>query len=137
MIKTLTRAELEAGAQKMGLHHRVLYVVFSKPTNGLDAVLGNGPAHIAYQLELEKKGIMFAAGPLMLADQEIAEGEGLIVIRAASLEHAHQIAKADPMHQCGARKYTIRPWVMTEGSISIKLNYSNQTFELMSDNDRK
>ena len=131
MIKALTRAEIEAGAQKMGLRHRDLYVVLSRPTNGLDAILENGPAHIAYQMELETKGIIFAAGPLMLADQDVSEGEGLIVLRADSLEHAHQIADADPMHQCGARKYIIRPWVMTEGSSSIKLNYSTQTFDIM------
>src|ERR1700680_3855303 len=39
-----------------------LYVISSKPTDGLGPILQNLEQHIAYQTELERKGIMFAAG---------------------------------------------------------------------------
>ena len=38
-------------------------------------------------------------------------GEGMVIIRAASLAEAQAIAAADPMHSSGARKARVRPWL--------------------------
>jgi hypothetical protein len=46
-----------------GLLAKQLYVVLTRPTDGLQPVLDNLQEHLAYQLDLEQKGIMFAAGP--------------------------------------------------------------------------
>jgi len=52
---------------------------------------------------------MFGAGPFF-ADNEIDwQGEGMVIIRAQSLDEAHQVAASDPMHTSGARSYTVRP----------------------------
>lgn len=108
-----------------GLLAKQLYVIQTEPTGGMDVIFENLQEHLAYQLELERTGVMFAAGPL--ADDQCLEweGEGMVIIRADSVEHAHQIASNDPMHKSGARKFRIRPWLLNEGSIAIKVTYSN------------
>ena len=40
-----------------------LYVVFTKPTNGMIPVMENLEDHLKFQVSLEKQGIMFGAGP--------------------------------------------------------------------------
>ncbi|WP_176248345.1 YciI family protein [Sulfitobacter sp. HGT1] len=107
-----------------------LYAIFTTPTDGLGAVFANLEAHLAFQVGLEKDGIMYAAGPLWTDDEDHWEGEGMVVIRAASRAEAIAIAERDPMHQCGARTFTVRPWMINEGSISVRLDYSTQTFEI-------
>lgn len=120
-------AVLEASSAML---QKQLYAIFTTPTGGLGAVFANLDAHLAYQVELEKDGIMFAAGPLWTDNEEHWEGEGMVVVRANSREDAIAIAERDPIHKCGARSFTVRPWMINEGSISIRLNYSTQTFEI-------
>jgi len=55
----------------------------------------------------------------------------LVVIRAKSLAEATDIMKRDPMHKSGARKFKIRPWFVNEGTVSVRLNYSQGTFEMI------
>jgi hypothetical protein len=54
----------------------------------------------------------------------------MVVVRAKSLAEAKQIAARDPMHKSGARKFTVRPWFVNEGTIAVRLNYSKGTFEM-------
>ena len=108
-----------------------LYVVLTKPTGGIDAVRDNLAEHLAYQLELERKNIMFAAGPFADDDAQKWEGEGMVIIRAESLAKAREIAAADPMHISGAREYRVRPWLLNEGSITINVTYSNGGREVL------
>jgi uncharacterized protein len=65
--------------------------------------------HLKYQEDLEKRGIMFAAGPHWTDDEKLWEGEGMVVIRAPSLAAAKEIAATDPMHVCGARTSELGP----------------------------
>ena len=87
-------------------------------------------AHIAHQIDLEKRGIMFGAGPLT-KDGEIdgPPTAGLIIVRAASFEEAKKIADADPMHANGIRTYSIRQWSLNEGTFNIRVNFSDQSLE--------
>ncbi|MBL6958700.1 MAG: hypothetical protein ISR52_06955 [Rhodospirillales bacterium] len=114
-----------------GVLCKQLYAVFTKPTGGLDAVMENMKDHLAYQVGIEEKGIMFAAGPFADDTEQSWEGEGMVIIRAANLEEAKAIADADPMHQSGARDYRIRPWVINEGSLTLKVTYSNGKREVI------
>jgi len=114
-----------------GLLAKQLYVVLTSPANGLQPVLDNLQEHLAYQLELERKGIMFAAGPFADDDQQRWEGEGMVIIRAENIEEAKQIAASDPMHKSGARQYRVRPWMLNEGSITLKVTYSNGKREVI------
>ncbi len=101
-----------------------LYVVFSQPTNGLSKVLENLDSHVAHQTELERQGVMFAAGPFASDDEQHWNGEGMFIYRASSLEEATKLAESDPMHQSGARSFRVRPWLLNEGTFSVRLFYS-------------
>lgn len=107
-----------------------LYAIFTTPTDGLGAVFANLDAHLAFQMELEQAGIMFAAGPLWSDDEQDWHGEGMVVVRAASRADAIAIAERDPMHKAGARSFTVRPWMINEGSMTVRLDYSTQTFAI-------
>jgi len=80
-------------------------------------------SHIRYQLKLEREGVMFAAGPVFEVDAETPSG-GLIIIRAKTAEDARAIADADPMHSSGARGYTLRKWIVNEGSFTVTVPFS-------------
>jgi uncharacterized protein YciI len=102
-----------------------LYVIHTKPTNGLGPVMENIGPHLEFQVKIEQEGIMFAAGPLWADDEDTWEGEGMVVIRADNLEHAREIAKSDPMHASGARSFSVRPWLINEGGFSIRVTFSD------------
>lgn len=87
-------------------------------------------AHLKYQLELEEKGIMFAAGPIINDDEKTWGGEGMIIIRAPSLSAAKSIAAADPMHASGARTFTVSPWLIAEGGFTLKVRFSDGNYTL-------
>jgi hypothetical protein len=100
------------------------------PVNGMGPVLENIEARLAFQKSLEEQGIMFAAGPQWTDDEKSWEGDGMVVIRANSLAEARAIPEKDPMHAGGARKFTVRPWFVNEGTVTIKLDYSQRRFEV-------
>lgn len=108
-----------------------LYAVFTRPVNGLGPVMGCLEEHLQFQMQLEAEGIMFAAGPMWTDDEALWEGEGMVVIRAASRADAIAIAERDPMHICGARSFTVRPWMINEGTMTIRLDHSSQTFSII------
>jgi len=105
-----------------------LFAIFTEATNGMGPVFENMEAHLAYQVGLERDGVLYAAGPLFSDDGERWAGEGMVVIRAESAEAATEIARNDPMHKAGARRFRVRPWMINEGRVSIRLDYSTQTF---------
>ncbi len=108
-----------------GCLQKQMYVYFTKPANGLGPVMENLEDHLKFQVELEQKGIMFGAGPFWTDDEQRWEGEGMIIIRADSIAEARKIAESDPMHASGARTFTIRPWLLNEGMVTMKVTYSD------------
>ena len=121
---TMPWADLLAWSEGHDLLAKRLYAVLSEPVSGLQPVLDNLDAHVAYQTKLENEGVMFAAGPLS-DDAELQwHGDGLFIYRAESLAAAVKLAEADPMHACGARRFTVRPWLLNEGTFSVRLFYS-------------
>ena len=114
-----------------GMLQKQLYVYFTTPAGGMDPVMENLDTHLAFQVELERKGIMFGAGPHWSEDEKRWEGDGMVIIRAASLAEAREIAASDPMHSSGARSFTVRPWLMNEGTVTIKISYSDGKREIL------
>lgn len=104
-----------------------LYVVFTRRVPGVSMAQMREvtPDHLAYQVELERRGVMWGAGPLFTPDDQSWEGDGMVIVRAASLEEARAIAAADPMHQRGVRQFEIRPWLLNEGSMTIRVSFSD------------
>ncbi len=114
-----------------GMLQKQLYAVFTSPADGIGPVMENIEAHLKYQVELEEKGIMFGAGPFWTDDEARWEGEGMVIVRAASLDEARGIAEADPMHKSGARTFKIRPWLLNEGTVTVKIRYSDGSREIV------
>ncbi len=107
-----------------------LYVIRTTPTGDLDDVIKNVPEHLAYQIEIEKRGILFAAGPVWQEESGEWRGEGLVVVRAKNQMEAEEIANADPMHKCGARRFSIEPWLINEGGFKLAVSFSDQKFAI-------
>lgn len=86
-------------------------------------------AHIKHQVDLEKRGIMFGAGPLQDEDKE-GPTRGMIVIRAKSFADARRIAATDPYIKAGARSYKLYRWNLNEGTMTFKVRYTGQTVRI-------
>lgn len=114
-----------------GMLQKQLYVVFTTPVNGLGPVMENLEEHLQFQISLEERGISFGAGPFWDDAEELWQGEGMIILRAASLDEARKLADEDPMHKSGAREYTIRPWLLNEGTVTVKIRYSDGSREIL------
>jgi uncharacterized protein YciI len=125
----ITREDLLEASK--GMLQKQIYVYFTTPVNGMGPVMENLDAHLAFQVELEKKGVMFGAGPHWTEDEKRWEGDGMVVIRAGSLAEAREIAASDPMHSSGARSFTVRPWLMNESTVTIKISYSDGKREVL------
>jgi hypothetical protein len=106
-----------------------LYVVLSKGGAAADEIARRLPQHLEYMIGLEKQGVLFASGPLAQPDGK-TRGDGLTILRAASAEAARKIAEADPFVVNGLRSFELREWTVMEGSLGIKVNFSDQSLEL-------
>ena len=101
-----------------------LYVVESTPQKSPADVKDSLLAHLDYQRDLEMRGILVLAGPMSDPTGEIMVGAGLIIYRAASMSDARQLAEADPMHQSGARAFSLRKWLVNEGNVILNVGLS-------------
>jgi uncharacterized protein YciI len=128
-LQSIPKADILKACEAM--LRKQFYAVFTKPTKGMEPVMAVLEEHLAFQIDLEKRGIMFGAGPFWNDAEDAWEGEGMVIIRAGSLAEAKTIADADPMHKSGARSYTVRPWLLNEGTVTIKLTYSDGKRELI------
>lgn len=120
------RQIIDASGESLRLQ---LYVVISSAVS-LTAVYEHLAEHLAYVRQLEERHVLFAAGPLFSDDGAFFEGNGLLVFRASSVEEARAIADADPFHSSGSRTYHLRPWLLNDGSISIRVSLSHSRCEL-------
>ncbi|MCO5163680.1 MAG: YciI family protein [Mesorhizobium sp.] len=107
-----------------------LYLVLWKPIAGIEVILKNVEQHLAYQRQLGTDGVIFAAGPVFDDEDGDWQGAGLNILRAASQEEAAKIAAQDPMYKAGARSFEVRPWIVNEGSITVRLDFAKKAFAL-------
>jgi len=106
-----------------------LWVALARPLVPLDQLLDSAPDHIAYMIELEQRGALFASGPLLDEQQRFA-GCGLTILRAASRDEAMALAQADPFVQRGLRSLELHEWQVNEGSFSVTVRYSDQAYRV-------
>ena len=116
--------EYKQGAKQRGALALELFVVESTAAQSPEQVKATLPEHLAYQQTLERAGRLAFAGPTSDLSGELMEGCGLIIYRADSMEEARQLADEDPMHKTGARSYTLRKWLINEGSLSLTVGLS-------------
>ena len=106
-----------------------LFVVLSKGGATPDRIAALLPQHLEYMIGLEKQGLLFASGPLS-ASPGAPAGDGLTILRAANADEARKIASTDPFVVNKLRTFEIREWTVMEGSLGVKINFSDQTLEI-------
>jgi uncharacterized protein YciI len=106
---------------------KILYVVLTTPVRPMSDLAEFLPQHLKYLIDLEKRGILFASGPF-LPDEQVVAGTGMTILRASSREEAEAIAREDPFNKSGMRTFEIRMWQLNEGSFTVTINYSDQSY---------
>jgi uncharacterized protein YciI len=109
---------------------RDYWLIMSTPTAGTDqaAIDAHVEQHVAWLLELERKGVLFLSGPL-LSGPGIGPGSGAAAIRAADEDAARLIAESDPFVLAGLRTFEVHRWRLNEGSICVQLSLGAGTYE--------
>ncbi|MBX2886037.1 MAG: hypothetical protein KTR32_39140 [Granulosicoccus sp.] len=102
-----------------------LYLITTTPARaeGTQEML---PAHLEYQIKLEREGKLYGAGPFYKEGESKPSG-GLIILRAQSYEEARSLADADPMHANKLRTYTVQKWLLNEGAMTFTVRLSDQS----------
>ena len=108
---------------------KLLYVVLTTPIRPMSEILPLLPDHLNYMIDLEKRGLLFASGPL-LAGKDVPPGAGMTILRAGSFEEAEAIASEDPLNKSGVRIFEVRTWQLNEGSFSVTVNYSDRSYRV-------
>ena len=127
--KTAVSGEERIRQLTQGMLRKKLYVVLSKGGADPERLARHLPEHLEYMIALEKKGVLFASGPLSDAEGTM-RGDGLTILRAASAEEARRIAETDPFFVAGLRSFEVREWTLMEGSFSVRVNFSDQSLEI-------
>ena len=108
---------------------RKFYAVLSQPSPAPEKMKPYLAAHLEYMIGLEKRGLVFASGPLGDGAGP-PSGDGLTILRAANAEEAREIAEADPFFVNGLRTFELKEWTIMEGSFGLKVNFSDQSVEV-------
>jgi uncharacterized protein YciI len=111
------------------LPHKELYVCITEPVHS-PAIREKLYDHLLEQIERERQGVMFGAGPL----QDEDKGEptrGMWIIRASSFAEARAIVDQDIFHRSGLRTYKLYKWTMNEGSMTFTIRYSDQSVKIV------
>ena len=125
----MTDDDARAAALMQKMLRKKLYVLLSKPLVAAEQLRPHLAAHLDYMIDLEKRGVIFASGPL--ADPErVPQGEGLTILRAASAAEARAVAEADPFFKNGLRSFELKEWTVMEGMLGLRVNLSDQTIEV-------
>src|ERR1700689_3525581 len=106
------------------------YVVLSKPVVAPDKLQPFLMAHLDYMIGLEKRGLVFASGPLSDGAGP-PTGHGLTVLRAKDATEARALAEADPFFVNGLRTFELKEWTVMEGTLGVRVNLSDQSIEVM------
>ena len=108
---------------------RKLYAVLSHPSPSPEKLKALLPSHLEYMISLEKRGLLFASGPLADGDGP-PNGAGLTILRAANAREARQLAEADPFVRNGLRTFELKEWTIMEGTLGLRVNLSDQSVEV-------
>jgi uncharacterized protein len=108
---------------------RKLYVVLSQPSPTPEKLKAHLPDHLEYMIGLEKRGVLFASGPLAEGAGP-PTGAGLTILRAANAHEARELAEADPFVRHGLRSYELKEWTVMEGAFGLRVNFSDQSIDV-------
>jgi uncharacterized protein YciI len=108
---------------------RKFYAVLSQPSPTPEKLKPLLPAHLEYMIGLEKRGLLFASGPLSDGAGP-PNGAGLTILRVSSAREARELAEADPFVANGLRSFELKEWTIMEGTLGLKVNLSDQSVEV-------
>lgn len=86
-------------------------------------------AHHDYLLDLERRGILFGAGPFV-DETGTRHGAGMIIVRAASRAEAEAIGYAEPYTAAGQRLMDFLPWQRNEGTVKLSLRFADGVLDI-------
>jgi len=118
-----------AGALMQKMLRKKFYVLLSTPVVAPEKIMPYLAAHLDYMIGLEKRGVVFASGPLSDTAGPLT-GQGLTVLRAKNADEARAIAEADPFVINGLRHFELKEWTVMEGSMGLRVNLSDQSIEV-------
>jgi uncharacterized protein len=108
---------------------RKFYAVLSEASPTPEKLEPLLPAHLEYMIGLERRGLLFASGPLADGDGP-PTGAGLTILRVPSAQEARAIAEADPFVTNGLRTFEIKQWTVMEGTLGLRVNLSDQSVDV-------
>ena len=108
---------------------RKFYAVLSHASPTPEKLKPLLPAHLEYMISLEKRGVLFASGPLSDGNGP-PTGAGLTVLRVNGIDEARALAEADPFVVNGLRRYELKEWTIMEGTLGLRVNLSDQSVEV-------
>jgi len=109
-----------------------LFAIFMRPTARYNVSSVEGQElmrkHLQFQLEMEDRGMLLAAGPLDLKTSApigrpaaaepdpIVDASGMYFVAAPSREAAEAIAASEPFERAGWRTHKLCGWTLNEGA---------------------
>jgi uncharacterized protein YciI len=85
--------------------------------------------HHDYLVDLERRGVLFAAGPFV-DESGARHGAGMIILRAGTRAEAEAIAMAEPYTKAGMRAMQLTPWQRNEGALDVRIRLADGVLEI-------
>lgn len=129
----MTDAEKRAEALMQRLQREQCYLIMMRPAENPPEP-PKSPAelrleHHDFLVEMERRGVLFAAGPCRDAEGWV-RGTGLLIFRAANRKEATDLAMQEPYTKYGQREIEIIPWQRNEGSMTVNLRLADGILEI-------
>ena len=108
-----------------------LYAVLSQPSSAPEKLKPLLPAHLEYMIGLEKRGVLFASGPLSDGGAGPPNGAGLTILRAAERRRRRarlpRLIRSSPT---GCAPSSSRNGPSWRARCGLKINLSDQSIEV-------
>lgn len=76
--------------------------------------------HLDYMIALEAQGKVFASGPMNVP----GSGDGMTILKVETEKEVRAIVGADPLVKKAGRTFTVHPWTVMEGRLSLTVSFS-------------
>lgn len=110
------------------------YIVEMTPiedwSDPLEQLRPNLAEHLDFLKRLESEGVLFLSGPFRGPDGAW-KGDGMSIIRAASVQAAEKIFAEEPFSRAGIRTNRVRPWQVNEGSITMTARLFSSQIDIL------